>query len=210
MELVAGEGEHVDVLSLYVNVQVACRLHGIRVEDNALFPAHRANFGNGKNGADLVVGVHDGHQGGVRPDGRSHLLRGNGAGGAHRQQLHLKALFFQLLQGVQHGVMLKGGGEDVLLALQGAKPGGGDNGLVVGLAAAGGEDDLLGVAAQAPGHGLPGALERLVGSLPHGVQAGGVAVVALQAGEHGGHGGVAHSCGGGVIGINGHTLVLLV
>ena len=95
-----------------------------------------------------------------------------------------EALFFQLLQGVEHGVMLKGGGDDVLLPLQRAEAGGGDNGLVISLAAAGGEEDLLGIAAQAPGHGLPGALERLVGSLPHGVQTGGVAVVPLQAGGH--------------------------
>ena len=210
MELVAGKGEHVDVLSLYVNVQVACRLYGIRVEDNALFPAHRADLGNGENGADLVVSVHDGHQGGVGSNGRSYLLRGNGAGGAHRQQLHLKALFFQLLQGVEHGVMLKGGGDDVLFALQRTPSGGGDNGLVVGLAAAGGEDDLLGVAAQAPGHGLPGALQGFGGPLAHGVQAGGIAVIVLQTGEHGSQSGVAHFGSGCIVGINGHTLVLLV
>ena len=117
VELVAGEGEHVDVLRPDINVQVSRRLHGVRVEQDSLFLAHRADLRDGQNRADLVVGVHNGHQGGVGTDGRSHLLRGNGAGGAHRQQLHLKALFFQLLQGVQHGVMLKGGGEDVLLAL---------------------------------------------------------------------------------------------
>ena len=109
---------------------------------------------------------------------------------------------------MQHGVVLKGGGEDVLFALQGAEAGGGKDGLIVGLAAAGGEDDLLGVAAQALGHGLAGALQRLGGLLPHGVQAGGVAVVALQTGQHGGHGGVAHPCGGGIIGINSHALIL--
>ena len=111
---------------------------------------------------------------------------------------------------VQHRVVLKGGGDDVLLALQRAEPGGGDDGLVVGLAAAGGEDDLLGVAAQALGHGLPGALQSLGGPLAHGVQAGGIAIIVLQTGEHGSQSGVAHFSGGCIVSINSHTLVLLV
>ena len=52
---------------------------------------------------------------------------------------NFKALFFQLRQRVQHGVMLKSGGDDVLFALLLAVAGGGDDGLIVGLAAAGGE-----------------------------------------------------------------------
>ena len=54
--------------------------------------------------------------------------------------------------------MLKGGGDDVLLALALTDAGGGDQSLIVGLAAAGGKGDLPGCAAQTGGHGLPGAL----------------------------------------------------
>ena len=75
VELVAGEGQHVDVLLLDIDVQVARRLHGVGVEQDALFLAHRADLRNGQDGADLVVGVHDGHQAGVGPDGVRHLLR---------------------------------------------------------------------------------------------------------------------------------------
>ena len=158
VELVAGEGQHVDVLLLHVDVEVASGLHGVGVEQDTLFMAHGADLGDGQDGADLVVGVHNGHQAGVGQDGVSHLLGGDGAGGAHRQQLDLKAFLFQLFQGVENGVMLKGGGDDVLLALALTDAGGGDQSLIVGLAAAGGKGDLPGRAAQTGGHGLSGAL----------------------------------------------------
>ena len=106
--------------------QVSRRLHGVGVEQHALFPADRADLRDGQDGADLVVGVHGGDQAGVRPDGVRHLLGGDGAGGAHRQQLDLKALLLQLFQGVENGVVLKGGGDDVLFALALADAGGGD------------------------------------------------------------------------------------
>ena len=115
VELVAGEGEHVDVLRPDINVQVSRRLHGVRVEQHALFMAHLADLRDGQDRADLVVGVHDGHQTGVLPDGLRHLLGGDGACGTHVQQRHLKALFFQLLQCVQHCVVFEGGGDDVSL-----------------------------------------------------------------------------------------------
>ena len=50
-------------------------------------------------------------------------------------------------EGEQDGVVLKGGGDDVLFPLAETQPRGGEQGLVVGLAAAGGEDDLPGLAA---------------------------------------------------------------
>ena len=195
----AGEGQHVDVLLLHVDVEVSGGLHGVGVEQDALFMAHGADLGNGQNGADLVVGVHDGHQAGVGPDGVRHLLGGDGAGGAHRQQLHLKALLLQLFQGVENGVVLEGGGDDVLFALALTDAGGGDQSLVVGLAAAGGEGDLPGRAAQAGGHGLPGALQGLGGLLAQPVKAGGVAVVGLHVGQHGVDGRAAHFCGCSII-----------
>ena len=36
---------------------------------HALFPAYCADFGDGLNGAYLIVGIHDGHKAGVLPDG---------------------------------------------------------------------------------------------------------------------------------------------
>ena len=44
VELVAGEAQHINVLGLDVDGQVARRLHGVGVEQNALFPAHGADL----------------------------------------------------------------------------------------------------------------------------------------------------------------------
>ena len=204
VELVGGERQHVNILGLHVNVQVARRLHRVGVEQHALLPAHRADLRNGQNGADLVVGVHDGDKAGVLPDGVSHLLSGDGAGGTHVQQLHVEALFFQLLQGVQDGVMLEGGGDDVLPALPLADTGGGDKSLIVGLAAAGGKGDLTGLAAQTLRHGLAGGHQRLRRLLANGVQAGGVSVIGFHIGQHRVDGRAAHFGGGRVICIDLH------
>ena len=147
VELVAGQAKHVDVLFLDVDVQMAHRLNRIGVEGHARFFANGADFCDGQNGADFIVGVHNCHQAGIFPDGILDLLGGDGMALAHIQVGYLKAFLLQLGQSVQHSVVLKGGGDNVLLILPGAVVGGGTNGLVVCLAAAGGEDNLSGLAA---------------------------------------------------------------
>ena len=199
VELVAGETQHIDVLGLDVNGQMSHCLYGVGVEQHARLPAYGADLLDGEDAADLVVGVHHRHQTGIRPDSLLHLLGGNGAGVAHRQQRHLEALLLQTLQGVEDGVVLKGGGDDVLLALQPPQLRSGQQRLIVGLTAAGGEEDLTGLAVQASGHGLTGALQQLGGVLAHTVQAGGVSVVVLQRRQHGGQRHRAHLGGSGII-----------
>ena len=97
--------------------QVARRLHRVGVEEDAPFPAHRADLRDGQNGANLVISVHDAHQSRVFPDGLLHLPGGNASQCSHGEKLHLEALGLQLFQGMQNGVMLKGSGDDVPFAL---------------------------------------------------------------------------------------------
>ena len=156
MELMAGQAQHIDILFLHIDVQMPNGLNGIGVERHARFFADGADFGNRQNGADLVVGIHGGHQAGIRPDGVLYLLGGDVVTLTHIQQLNLKAFLFQLFQSVQHGMMFKGSRNNVLLALFLSQTSGGNDGLIVGLAAAGGEDDFPRLAAQALGNGLPG------------------------------------------------------
>ena len=156
VELVAGQGEHVDVLGVHVDGQMAGGLDGVGVEGDLLLPADLADLGDGLDGADLVVGVHDGHQAGLLGDGLGHLLGGNETVFVDVQQGDGKALLLQLLEGVEDGVVLKGGGDDMGLPRAFPHPSGGEDGLVVGLAAAGGEIDLVGTAVEAVGHRLPG------------------------------------------------------
>ena len=100
VELMARQGQQIDVLGRYVNVQVARCLDGVGMEQDALFPADCADLRNGLNGADFVVGVHNGDQRRVGPDGVSHFLPPNNAVRMDRQQGDLPALALQLLQGV--------------------------------------------------------------------------------------------------------------
>ena len=208
VELVRGEGEQVDLLRLHVDEQMPRSLHRVGVEEHALLPANRADLRNGLDGADLVVGVHDGHQAGILADGLCHLLRGDQAAAVHIQQCHVIALLFQLLQGVQHSVVLKGGGDDVLLAPARAQGSGGQDGLVVRLAAAGGEDDLPRVAAQAACDASTCVLQRLPGLLPEGIQAGGVSIQLIQIGDHGLDGSLAHPGRCGIVCVY-HSLLLV-
>ena len=119
------------------------RLYRVGMENDALPAAERADFGNGLDGADLVVGKHHGHAAGIVPDGGGNILHAHDAVAVHVQQRHRKALLLQLPERMQDSVMLKGGGDQVLFPLARSGAGAGSERLVVALAAAGGEIDLL-------------------------------------------------------------------
>ena len=114
-------------------------LHGVGVEQHARLAADGADLADRQDGADLVVGVHDGNQARILADGVFHLLRRHGADGADGEKLDREVLFFELLECVQHGVVLERSRNDVLFALVLTEARGGEDGLIVGLAAAGGE-----------------------------------------------------------------------
>ena len=103
---------------------------------------------------------------------------------------------------MEHCVVLKDSGDDVLFPLTLPKTGSRENRLVICLAAAGGKQDLLRLAAQLPGDLCPCLLEGLVGPLPHGVEAGGVAVLLGKIGGHGRQGGLGQGGGARVVGID--------
>ena len=86
-------------------------------------PAQRADLPDGLEGADLIVGVHDGHQTGVGADGRRQLLQADQAVFMDGEVSDLEPLLLQLGQGVEHRVVLDGVGDDV--ALPGGRPPGG-------------------------------------------------------------------------------------
>ena len=207
VELVAGQAQHINVLFLDVDMHMAHRLHRVGVEGHAGFLADRADLRDGQDGADLVVGVHGGDQAGVGTDGVLDLLGGYVVIVFYIQIGDLKAFLLQLGQGVQYGVMLKGGGDDVLFTLARAEPGGGDNGLIVCLAAAGGEDDLSRLTAQTLGHGGPGGFQRFLGILTDRVQGRRIAVDGRQAGQHRVDGDLAWCGGGRVICVNSHSSI---
>ena len=201
----AGEAQHVDVLFLDINVQMTGGLNGIGVERNAGGLTDSADFRDRQNRANLVVGEHGGYQTGVRADGILYLLCSHIMVFLHIQQGDLKALFFQLVQSVEYSVVLKSSGNDVLLTFPGTQPGGGDDGLIVGLAAAGGEGDLPGLAAETGGNPGTGGFQSLFGLLTYGMEAGGIAVNFIKIRNHGVNGRGAHLGGGSIICVNLHV-----
>ena len=160
MELVAGHAQHVDLHGLYVDLHAADGLHRVGVEEHAVLLADRGQLGDGLDGADLVVGGHDGHQRGVRADGCVQLLGGHKAVLVHRQVGHLEALLLQLRAGVQDGVVLDGGCDDVAALLQ-VLIGRAAHRPVVGLGAAAGEVDLVHVGVDGLGHLLACRVDRV-------------------------------------------------
>ena len=110
-----------------------------------------------------------------------------------------KALLLQSLAGVEHRVVLEGGGDDVGLALFLHGVGRPFDGPVVAFGAAAGKVDLIRVRPQAGGNVGPGLVQGGLGLLPRGVQAGGVAVHLFVIGEHGLQDLCGHSGGGRVV-----------
>ena len=161
-------------------------LHRIRVERDAPFAAECADGTDGLDGADLVVGKHDGHERRVLPDGRGHVLDADDAVFVHIQQRHVKAFLAELIERMQHRMVLKLGGYQMLFSLTGAVSGGGDDGLIVGLAAAGGEHDLPRVGSADQLRDLGAAGEQMLGCLlPEGVERAGIAVDLVKVRKHG-------------------------
>ena len=204
MELMAGHGEHVDIHGLDVDGHVPRGLNGVGVEWNTALTADRADLGDGLHGADLIVGEHHGHKTCILADSVAQLVNADYTVLMDVQQRDLPALFFKLLESVQHGVMLKLGGDDVLLALLRAELRGGNYGLIVRLAAAGGEVYLTRLGVDALGNGGSSVCEILGDYLCEGVQAGGIAVSLGEVGHHRLACGLADAGSGCVVGIYEH------
>ncbi len=142
VELVRGERKQVDVQVSHVEGHVPDGLHGVGVEEHIALPADGADLGHGLDGPDLVVGVHDRDQDGLVGDRLADIVRVDEAVGVDGQIGNLDASLLEELGGVQHRVVLDGGGDDVVALLLAGKADP-KQGLVVGLGSAAGEDDLF-------------------------------------------------------------------
>ncbi len=77
IQFVAGDREQIHLERTDVNGDFACGLHGIGVEIDVGFGGDAADFLEGLDGAELVVGVHDGDEQGLRPDGAAKFVEIN-------------------------------------------------------------------------------------------------------------------------------------
>ena len=180
---------------------MAHSLYRIGVEEYARFPGDRPDLRDWLDGADLVVGGHNGDEDRIRAEGRLHGGGVHPSLAVHRQIGDLKALLLQIPGGMEDRVVLDGGGNDVpplvLLLLSHApqRP-------VVGLAAAGGEINLLRLGVQAGGHLGPGRLQVGFGLLGKRIETGGVSIALVKIREHGLQGRIGQGRGGRMVGIN--------
>src|ERR1700678_1528294 len=143
VEFVGGKREDVDVHGVHVDGDLAQSLHAVGVEDYAFFVAELADFGYRLDGADLVVGKHDGDQDGLVVNGPTQVFHVDEAVGLYRQIGDAVAVFFKALAGVEDGLVLGDLGDDMVAALL-VHLGDALDGEVVALGRAGVEDDLPG------------------------------------------------------------------
>lgn len=130
-----GQGQQVNVHGLHVDGQMAAALDRVSVEQHAGLPAQRSDVRDGLDGTDLIVGKHHRHQAGIRPHGLPDRLRRHHTVGRNIQQCDGESLLLQRLEGMEHRVVLKLGGDKMAFALPGAQGRAGAQSLDVRLAA---------------------------------------------------------------------------
>ncbi len=117
VDLVAGERQHIDVVGDHVDGNLAHRLHCIGVEDDALLMAELADFADGLQDTDFVVGGHDGDEDGLVIHGALQVFDVDEAIGLHGQIGDAVAVLLKALAGVEHSLVLSDLGDDVVAAL---------------------------------------------------------------------------------------------
>ena len=166
--LVPGEGHEVDVVLDDVGGHLADPLGGVGVEDHVAVVAEGADLGHLVDGADLVVGPHDGDEDGVVTHRLFDLLGGDHAVGGGAEDGDIEALLLEALDRVEGGLVLVGGGDDVpatglagrvlCIHLSSAL-----DGEVVALGGAAGEDHFLGLRADQGGDLFAGGVNGFLG-----------------------------------------------
>ena len=201
VQFVAGQGEHGDGLLAKVDGFLAHGLHGVGMEEHALFGGHLCHAADGEDVAHFVVGVHDGDQRRVVGQGGGVFVQIQTALVVHAEQGHAVALAFPVLGHVEDGGMLHAGGDEVALFGLGLQ--GGPDGGVVAFGTTGREDDLVGMGAQQGGHAFAGFFHGAAHLAAEGVHAGRVAVQIREVGQHGFPDFGSHGSGRVVIEIDG-------
>ena len=184
VNLVAGDRHQVDAVFLDVHGNFADGLHCVHMKEDALFFGDLADFRDGLNHADFVVGVHDGDQDGLGRDGAAQIVEIDAAVFLHRQIGDFVAVFFEALTGIEHGLVL-GHLRDDVVALFAIHFRGAFDGQVGRFRGAAGENDFfrrgvdqLGDLAARVFHGFFGYPAEFV------VAAGGVAELLSEIGQH--------------------------
>ena len=106
VELVRGEGEQVDSIALDVDRNFADCLRSIDVEEHAALLGELADFGDGLNHPNFVVGVHDGDEDRFGREGELQIIELDAPVARDRQVSDFAAGLFEMLADVEHGLVL--------------------------------------------------------------------------------------------------------
>ncbi len=127
-----------------------------------MFPGQLGNFPDGLQSACLVVGQHNGDEGGIGFDGTPNLLWVHKAKSVHREHGHTDSQFFKEQERVYDSGMLHSRGDDMEISWISQIDDPFQN-HVIGFTATRGEDNFVPLAAQEHGHLLPTLLKSFFG-----------------------------------------------
>ena len=142
VNLVRGDREQVDIVFLHVDGNLADGLHSVGREKDAVLFGDFADFLNGIDDANFVIGVHDGNQNCFWRNGFAHVFGIDATVFFDRQIGDFKALFFEALAGIENRLVLDGLSNDVI-ALFAIHFGDALDHQVVAFRSAAGEDDFF-------------------------------------------------------------------
>ncbi len=107
------EGQHIHAQLRHLHRRLTHGLHRVCVQQHAAPSQQAAQFRHRLQGAYFIVGQHQAHQQGIRPQGLLHLSRADKTILVRRQIGNLKALPLQIAATVQHGRVFNAAGDDM-------------------------------------------------------------------------------------------------
>ena len=113
VELVAGDGEKIELQGFDVDGNFSGGLHGVGVEVDVGFGGDAADIGERLDGAEFVVGVHHGDENGFGAEGAAEFVEVDEAFVIDRKVGDGHAFFFEGLAGIEDSFVFDGGGDDV-------------------------------------------------------------------------------------------------
>src|SRR5579884_57009 len=146
-------------------------------------PADTPDLRHRLNGANLVIGIHDGDEDGLIGDGPLYIFGIDAPIAINGQIGGLEAETLQVLAGVEYRVMLNGRGNDMIALLLRRLRHTLDR-QVVALRAATREGNLRWTAIEYFGHLLARGINRLHGMPPQRIDTAGIAIFCCQVRQH--------------------------
>ena len=142
------------------------------------------DFGDGLNGAHLVIGMHDGNQNGLWSNGSGHIIGINQSVTIDLQIGHFKTFIFQKTTHLNYRGMFNGRGNDVV-ALIPISISHTFNRIIVGLGPAAGENDFIDTAAEHVSYLSSGRFHGFFGGNAVPMTTGRIAKMFIQIRQHG-------------------------